>query len=163
MGTSPDHRCRRVYLSGGMEYAADEGRDWRSTMQEWLEQRLSCTVFNPNLESEQFFHIHAPGIDFRSLKLRNPEQFTELVTRLVDIDCREIAERSDYLICLWDEAAMRGAGTKGELTMARFFGKPVYMVTQIPLTEIPGWVLGCTTKIFPDFPGLQSFLSHRDE
>jgi hypothetical protein len=163
MEPAPDHRCRRVYLSGGMEYAANEGRDWRSTIQEWLERRLCCTVFNPNLESENFFRTHAPGVDFRALKLKDPLKFKELVARVVDIDCREIAERSDYVVCLWDEAAMRGAGTKGELTLARFFGKPVYMVTHIPLTEIPGWVLGCTTELFPDFTGLQSFLSTGDD
>ena len=54
---------------------------------------------------------------------------------------------------------MRGAGTKGELTMARYFGKPVYMVTAIPLQDIPGWVLGCTDRIFPSFEALQQFLS----
>ena len=76
----------------------------------------------------------------------------------MDHDCREIAERSDVVICYWDESAMRGAGTKGELTMARFFGKPVYMVTTLPHTEIPGWVLGCTTEFFPSFDQLKTFL-----
>ena len=37
---------------------------------------------------------------------------------------------SDCVICLWDEGAARGAGTKGELTIARYFGKPVYLVTR---------------------------------
>jgi hypothetical protein len=62
------------------------------------------------------------------------------------------------VICLWDEGAARGAGTKGELTMARFFGKPVYMVTAFPFADIPGWVLGCTTGIFPDFETLKRYL-----
>lgn len=157
------HRGRRVYLSGGMEYAANEGRDWRLKLQEWLESRLGSSVFNPNLESQHFFESHAPGIDFRALKQSEPERFQELVSHLVDIDCIEIAERTDYVVCYWDEGAMRGAGTKGELTMARFFGKPVYMVTSFPFTEIPGWVLGCTTMIFPDFESLKAFLLHRSD
>ena len=45
--------ARRAYLSGGMEYAADEGRDWRSKMQTWLERELGCTVFTPNVESDR--------------------------------------------------------------------------------------------------------------
>ena len=153
-----EHRNSRVYLSGGMEYAANEGRDWRSMMQQWLEGELHCTVFNPNTESQRFFEAHAPGIDFRAMKTREPERFQELVAHVVDIDSHEIADHSDYVICLWDEGAARGAGTKGELTMARFFGKPVYMVTAIPFAEIPGWVLGCTTKLFPDFPSLKQYL-----
>jgi hypothetical protein len=80
------------------------------------------------------------------------------VRQLVDLDCREIAERSNYLICFWDSGAMRGAGTKGELTIARYFGKPVYLVTSIPFRDIPGWVLGCTDKIFPGFDQLKKFL-----
>jgi hypothetical protein len=153
------HYGQRVYLSGGMEYAANEGRDWRQQMQEWLQSEMRSAVFNPNVESKRFFESHAPDVDFRALKGSDPERFQELVSHLVDIDCMEIAEHSDYIICYWDDGAMRGAGTKGELTMARFFGKPVYMVTAIPFAEIPGWVLGCTSKLFPDFDTLKAFLS----
>src|SRR5512137_2318929 len=149
-----EHRNQRVYLSGGMEYAADEGRDWRSSLQEWLEREMGCTVFNPNRESDLFLRTHLPGIDFRALKETDLIRFQQTVARLVDLDCTEIAERSDYVLCYWDESAMRGAGTKGELTMARYFGKPVYVVTAIPLQDIPGWVLGCTDRIFPSFEAL---------
>jgi hypothetical protein len=145
-----------------MEYAANEGRDWRSTLQEWLENTLAATVFNPNRESQKFFDGNYPEVDFRSLKRTDPIHFQSIVAQLVDLDCREIASRSDYLICYWDEGAMRGAGTKGELTIARFFGKPVYLVTAFPLQEIPGWVLGCTNRIFPSFQALQRFLLSQD-
>ena len=40
---------KRIYLSGGMEYADNEGRDWRYTLQEWIESELGWTVFNPFL------------------------------------------------------------------------------------------------------------------
>ncbi len=161
--TPPSSRPR-VYLSGGMEYAANEGRDWRSSLHAWLEEHLNADVFNPNQESQKFFERRHPGIDFRALKRTDPPRFQSIVSELVDLDCTEIARRSDFVICFWDEGAMRGAGTKGELTMARYFAKPVYMVTSFPLHEIPGWVLGCTNRIFPSFESLQSFLlsqSHR--
>jgi hypothetical protein len=54
---------------------------------------------------------------------------------------------------------MRGAGTKGEVTIAKHFGKPVYLVTSMRLEEIPGWVLACVTKIFSRFEDLFSFLT----
>ena len=148
----------RVYLSGGMEYAADEGRDWRATMHEWLEKELAYEVFNPNLESENFFRTRYPTVRFRELKLTDLPQYKRIAEGLVELDCREIAERTDFVICYWDESAMRGAGTKGELTMARFFGKPVYMVTALPHHQIPGWVLGCTTRLFSTFQELREFL-----
>jgi hypothetical protein len=149
---------RRVYLSGGMEYAADEGRDWRKDLQAWLEGELRYAVFNPNVESDAYFRGTHPGLDFRTLKLRDIDSYREIVRHLVDTDCREIAERSDFVVCYWDDAAQRGAGTKGEITMAHHFGKPVYMVTGIPPAEIPGWVLGCTDRIFGDFDALKRYL-----
>jgi len=148
----------RYYLSGGMEYASDEGRDWRGMLQAWLESELHATVFNPNLESDRLFKSRFAGVDFRAMKSTDPAGYRKIAAELVDIDSREIAERSDAVICYWDASAMRGAGTKGELTMARFFRKPVYMVTAMPETEIPGWVLGCTTRMFGGFDELREYL-----
>ncbi len=149
----------RVYLSGGMEYADGEGANWRKEMQEWLQDNLKHSVFNPNVESDIFFAQRYPNLDFRDVKKTNINLYQEIVRHLVDIDCGEIANKSDYVICYWDEGAAKGAGTKGELTMARYFGKPVYIVTSFPLYDIPGWVLGCATNIFPSFHELKQFLS----
>lgn len=149
---------RRAYLSGGMEYAGDEGRGWREQMQEWLETALSCSVFNPNRESERLFATDFAGVDFRKLKSDDLAAYSAIATRLVEIDCGEIANNSDFVICYWDASAMRGAGTKGELTMAKYFGKPVFLVTSISHYDIPGWVLGCTTRIFSGFEELKDFL-----
>ena len=149
---------KRVYLSGGMEYADNEGRDWRHALQISLETGFGWSVFNPNRESDLFFQTHYPSVDVRALKTTDTLHYRNIVERLVELDCREIAEHSDLVICYWDESAMRGAGTKGELTIAKYFGKPVYMVTSIPVNEIPGWVLACTTRLFPGFEELHTFL-----
>jgi hypothetical protein len=141
-----------------MEYAQGEGRDWRELMQVWLEEILGWEVFNPNRESDRMLAMLCPGRNVRALKSEDPEEFRRVVSQLVDHDCREIAERSDLVICYWDESATRGAGTKGEVTMAKYFGKPVYMVTALPHTDIPGWVLGCTTGFFTSFDLLKTFL-----
>jgi hypothetical protein len=151
---------RRVYLSGGMEYADDEGRTWRADLQAWLEREAGWSVFNPSAESDRLLRAEFPGTSLRSLKASDPGRYREIVRRIVMHDCREIAERSDIVVCRWDDAAMRGAGTKGELTIARYFGKPVYLVTAVPPADIPGWVLGCVTEVFPDFDALRRFLSN---
>jgi hypothetical protein len=144
-----------------MEYAANEGRDWRRDLHQWLERELGCTVFNPNVESERFLSRRLPGTDFRRLKSDDPAMFRSVVREIVDLDCREIAERSDFVVCYWDEGAARGAGTKGEVTIARHTGKPVYLVTSVPEVDIPGWVLGCTTSVFGSFDDLRAFLKLR--
>lgn len=150
---------QRVYLSGGMEYAANEGRDWREEMHDWLTTTLGFEVFNPNHESDKYFEKNFPGVDIRALKSSDILKYAAIVAQLVEIDCQEIADHSDLVICYWDESAMRGGGTKGELTIAKHFGKPVYMVTTMKPEEIPGWVLGCTSLIFSSFDELKTFLT----
>jgi len=148
----------RAYLSGGMEYAQREGSDWRKESQLWIESNLGHSVFNPNEKSKQFLAKHLPNGNFRKLKIANLDQFQELVSKIVDLDSREIAYRSDYVVCYWDKSAQLGAGTKGELTIAKFFGKPVYLVTRMKQSNIPGWILGCSTRIFSSFSDLNRFL-----
>ena len=141
-----------------MEYAVNEGSDWRSEMDAWLKSSLSHQVFNPNVESKRFLLRKLPHVDVRKLKFDDTEKFTKVIRGVVDLDSKEIASRTDYVICYWDESAQRGAGTKGELTLARFFRKPVYCVTEMNAADIPGWVLGCTTASFPSFDQLKLFL-----
>jgi hypothetical protein len=152
------HKTLRAYLSGGMEFAKGEGSDWRMEMDAWIRKDLQHTVFNPNVESEAFLSRKLPNGRFRELKQHNIDLYVDLIRELVDMDSHEIAEKTDYVICNWDGSAQRGAGTKGEVTMARFTQKPVYMVTTMPFSEIPGWVLGCTTKVFDSFDSLKVFL-----
>jgi hypothetical protein len=148
----------RVYLSGGMEYAKNEGIDWRKDIDTWIRKNLSHNIFNPNIESEKYLVKSLPNRNFRSLKSTDIKAYTKIVEKFVIIDSKEIAMRSDYVICYWDQSAQRGAGTKGELTIARYFNKPVYMVTRIPKERIPGWVLGCVTEFFNSFDQLKEFL-----
>jgi hypothetical protein len=151
----------KVYLSGGMEYAEGEGVKWRQELQSWIENNLEHECFNPNTESDKFFSTEYPGVDFRAIKSLNVELYKQITTRLVEIDTTEIAQRTSYLVCYWDNGAAKGAGTKGELTMAKFFNKPVYVVTSFSPQEIPGWILGCTTEFFSSFDDLKIFLTKK--
>jgi len=149
----------RTYLSGGMEYARDEGIDWRKSLEKWIIHDLKHSVFNPNTESKKYLKKRLPNVNLRTLKFSNVERFRLIVRGIVKLDSNEIARRSDYVVCFWDKSAQLGAGTKGELTIARFFNKPVYMVTRMKRSSIPGWILGCTTRIFASFDELKSYLT----
>ena len=144
-----------------MEYARNEGVDWRTMMEGWIVQELGHSVFNPNSESERYLKKKSPNANLRKLKFSNVDKFQSIVRGIVELDSAEIAQRSDYVICYWDRSAQRGAGTKGELTIARFFNKPVYMVTRMQTSNIPGWILGCTSRIFHSFRGLKAYLKER--
>jgi len=147
-----------AYLSGGMEFAENYGADWRSETEKWLLTKLHHGVFNPVKASEAFLESNYPGADFRRMKIDNLDKHQQIAREIVGLDCSEIILRSDYIICFYDESAQRGAGTKGELTTALMFGKPVYLITGMEVEKIPSWVLGCTDKIFQDFDSLKKFL-----
>jgi hypothetical protein len=152
------NKRKRVYLSGGMEYARNEGVDWRKNMEKWLKKCLLHSVFNPNVESEKYLHKILAKNNFRHFKSTDIDAYISIVKKFVVKDSKEIATRSDYVICYWDVSAQRGAGTKGELTIAKYFKKPVYLVTNMQKENIPGWVLGCTTKFFNSFEDLKEYL-----
>jgi hypothetical protein len=147
-----------AYLSGGMEFAENYGADWRSDMSEWLRSELNHDSFNPVRASEDFLGSNYPGVDFRAAKLGDFTKHQEIARKIVALDCHEIILKTDYVICYYDESAQRGAGTKGELTVAALFGKPVYFVIGMQLEKIPSWVLGCADETFRDFDTLKKFL-----
>jgi hypothetical protein len=152
------HKRMHVYLSGGMEYALNEGKDWRLDIENWIQKSLKHKVFNPNVVSDQYLRKVLHKNNFRSLKSTNLDTYIKIVQKFVIQDSKEIATQSDYVICYWDMSAQRGAGTKGELTIAKYFMKPVYLVTHMPKEKIPGWVLGCVTEFFSSFEDLKEYL-----
>jgi len=48
-------------------------------------------------------------------------------------------------------------GTWGEITYGYAHGKAVFIVTNIPNSLLPNWVIGCSTFIFPTFREFERF------
>ena len=53
---------------------------------------------------------------------------------------------------------MKGGGTHGEVTMAYYKNVPVYLVNQVPIEDLSGWIMSCSTDIFNTFTELKSHL-----
>jgi hypothetical protein len=147
-----------AYLSGGMEHAHNNGANWRQDIEEFLRTELGHRTFNPATASDKFLDALGVKDTFRAMKAADPERYFSIVRRIVDGDSKEVTKRCDYVICLWDRSAARGAGTQGELTLARLMRKPVYLVSRVPFERIPGWVIGCTSQRFKSFSALRAFL-----
>jgi hypothetical protein len=147
----------RAYLSGSIEYSADLGKGWRAQITPFL-CALGHQVYDPaadekkNLSDEEV-------LSFRSWKSSDLGRFQATVRKIIAWDLDWIESRSDYLVCYWDAAAARGAGTQGELTLAHRAGIPVYLVLGMPVPQVSGWILGCATQVFENFAGLQDFLA----
>ncbi|HEY4579992.1 MAG TPA: hypothetical protein VIG89_03060 [Candidatus Acidoferrales bacterium] len=150
------------YLCGSIEFAADKGKLWRRKIRPFIEETLRHRVYDPaederkNLTDEEVAH-------FRSWKQSDPERFRQTVRRIINFDLDLIQHQADYLVCFWDSDSGRGGGTAAELTAAYRKGIPVYLVTELPLDEVSGWVLACADRVFANFEGLKAFLQERYE
>ncbi len=150
-------RSRTVYLSGGMQFARGTGASWRADLGGWIRRTLGHRVIDPVIESEALMKkLRSEGWHLRG-RTRTGGDWPQFFRQVVDRDCR-LVRRADYIVCLWDSSARRGAGTQGELTIAREQRIPVYLVTRSPLASIPGWIQGCSTERFGAFNELRTFL-----
>ncbi len=149
----------RAYLSGSIEYSADLGKGWRAEITPFLLE-LGHQVYDPAAdEKKNLADEEVRG--FRAWKTTNVSRFQETVRKIIAWDLDWIEKRCDYVICYWDEAAARGAGTQGELTVAHRRGIPVYLVLGMPAGSVSGWILGCATQMFENFEELREFLSEK--
>ena len=146
----------RVYLSGAIEYAPDHGRAWRAAVTPFLES-LGHVAYDPaldekkNLSEEERRH-------FREWKSTDLPRFQQTVRKIIAYDLDYIELKTDFILCYWDQYSQRGAGTQAELTVAFRMGLPVYLVAGMPLSDVSGWILGCSTQVFTNFEDLKSFM-----
>ena len=146
-----------AYLSGPIENAENDGVDWRNMMTEWLSSNLNHKVFNPVKETKSIIDDISME-DFRLLKSKDPDQYKNIFRKIIKIDLEAVVNEADYLIVKWDESVFRGGGTHGEITMAYWLNKPVYLVNSLPINDVSSWVLSCSDEVFDSFDSLKKRL-----
>ena len=146
-----------AYLSGPIENALNDGADWRIEMTKWLKENLTHNVFDPVKETKSILKNMSKN-SFRSMKLNNPKDYRLLMREIIELDLNAVINKTDYLIVNWNENVLKGGGTHGEVTIAYYFNKPIYIVNTIPLNRMSSWIFGCADKIFVDFNDLKKFL-----
>ncbi len=150
-------QVKTAYLAGAMEFARDGGAGWRREITEWLAQHLGHRVLDPtHFEHDQLSEEdkgRLPG-----LKNGNLPELRRLARRIVLYDLEMLLERADYVVCYWTEETQRGCGSAGEITMAAWAGKPVYLLLDYPRERMSTWMAGCTTAIFTDWNELKESL-----
>jgi len=148
-----------AYLSGSIEYSPDYGKSWRAEIAPFLRQ-LGHDIYDPALDEKKNLEDDEVR-EFRRWKTTDLPRFQKTIRKIIAWDLDWIEHKSDYLICFWDEAAARGAGTQGELTLAHRQGIPVYLVLGMPQEKVSGWILGCASEVFDSFEGLKRFLREK--
>ena len=146
-----------AYLSGAIEYSHDEGEGWRNNITEWLASKLHHSVINP-VEESRFIISNTDSHDYRNWKETDLERYKNFINKFVLRDIKAVTKEANYIICLWNKEVFKGAGTHGEVTLAFEHGIPVYVVNQVPLTDLSGWIIACSAEVFKNFEELKLFL-----
>ena len=147
-----------AYLSGPIENAENDGADWRLSITHWLKDEINHNVFNP-VEATRGIISGITNDEFRVMKKTEPGNYKKLIRKIIDIDIKAVVENSDYLIVNWDEAVFKGGGTHGEVTLAYFLKKPIYLINHVPLDDLSSWIFSCSTEVFNSFDDLKIYLS----
>ncbi len=147
------------YLAGSIEYSPDLGKGWRAEITPLLES-LGHQVYDPALDEMKNL-TETEVAQFRSWKATDLDRFQQTIRKIIAYDLDLIEHRCDALVCYWDQYAGRGAGTQGELTFAHRLGMPVYMICDVPVEQISGWLLGCATEVFSSFEEFNEFMNSK--
>ena len=156
----PKYPRGNIYLSGGMEFAEEEGAGWRKELSEELRLLgyfpLDITALDEEYAKEhgklyQEFPDTDQGAMLRKANIRK---------HFVRTDLELIKNDSDALIVLYDESVRRGAGTISECQYAFLHDIPIFLMSAWKdwRTEVPGWLHALTTKVFIDWDDLLVYL-----
>lgn len=152
-----------AYLAGAIEKAPDSGVEWRKNATPVL-KKLGLNVFDPCVETDGKLAQKLGWKKFtteawRDLKENNYQLFCDVGKWIVNEDLDAIVA-SDILIVFFDKYVTQGAGTYGEITLAKWLNKKIYLflASDFPREEVPLWVTGCVTRIFNNFEDLVTYL-----
>lgn len=156
-------RKYKVYLSGPIENAQDNGVGWREELAPKLKD-LGFDIFNPIDASDPILNRFM----FKSVAEYNQAKSNENLYGLyiaatdafIQLDMDEV-RTSDILLVFLSKTF--SAGTAGEVTLAKHLNIPVigFLDTNTKVSDISGWTLGCIDEIYnTSFDAINSVLKH---
>ena len=133
-----------VYLAGAISKCEDGGLAWRLGIMPHL-HKLGYDTFNPVTEQPKL-----SGVDkdlLRQQKLTDLNLYKESCHKVVDVDLK-VLKKCSLVVCKLDDNVFGGAGTFGELTVARYLEIPVFawIDFRAGMSSVPDWAMGCITK-----------------
>jgi hypothetical protein len=154
----PKYPNGNIYLSGGMQFAENEGADWRRDVSKWLKETGYfpldiCALDQAYAAKYGHFLRNINKDDYLQRKSNIRKHFIETDLNLVVND-------SDALFVLYDESVRRGAGTISECQIAFSNDIPVFVISAWEdwENEVPGWLQALSTKIFTSFTSLEIYM-----
>lgn len=140
------------YLCGPMEYTEDEGLPWRLEFRKKLEH-LDVHCIIPNEEQD----IISSQEDLNELKNgQDIDEYFKIMREFIKIDL-DFVRNSDFIVARWNGERM--SGTIGEAQEAYLKDIPVFLITEEPIEDIPGWFLACCEDVFANIDDFVSYLT----
>lgn len=158
----PKYNRGNLYLSGGMQYKKNLGAGWRRNSSTKL---LEMSYFPIDIcELDRDYAKHHGELFYsydENFSHKEMIQFKSNIRKhFIYTDLELVKKDSDAILVLWDESAQRGGGTHAEVTCAYENDIPIFIMTTIPIREIPGWVQAESTKIFTKWETLYTYLEN---
>lgn len=147
-----------IYLSGGMQHAANFGSSWRIDCGEVLKAKGYYPIDICDLD-RKYAKYYGELYNFTDRE-QHLQYKSNMRKHFIHTDCQLVIKDSDALIVLYDESVRKGAGTISECQIAYDNGVPVFIVSAFDewWKEVPGWLQGLATKIFSSFDELYAYL-----
>ena len=143
-----------------MAHADNDKEDWRKEITKWLNESLEHNVIDSVIELKKLITDNNAK-DFLNWKKSDPDRFIEFIRLAIKKDLDGIVKKADYIICLWNKIILKGGGTNCGVTLAYYNRKPIYLVNQLPITDLSGWIMSCATYIVNDFESLKKLLYNK--
>lgn len=137
-----------VYMPGAMQFTDATDLGWREKIIAALGNKIN--FLDPT--SKEFQHATLKASEtitlFNNSRLtrkKHTPEFRDAVREIINADLRAVVQ-SQALCAYWTPGASKGAGVKGELTVAAWHNIPVILIVPDEYYEIvPGWTWGCVT------------------
>lgn len=138
----------RVYLSGGIQFAEDNGASWRLMVSESLKQ-MGYYPIDVLKYDGMFRDKYGSAYDYEAMKkLPHNEMKKAVRAHHIDPDMDLVAHNTDLLFVVYDEAAQKGCGTQAECQHAYNCGVPIVLVDHLHDGEISLWLQALSTVMF---------------
>lgn len=133
-----------VYLAGSIMFPKDHGAGWRTNITPHL-SNLGYRLFNPVIDQPIISGVSKE--DLIALQNEKVGDYQEACRKIVDTDLNVLCQSSLVVVKI-DEGVLKGAGTYGELTVARLHDIPVIAWIDLPrgFLDVPCWAFGCITQ-----------------
>ena len=155
----PKYPNGNIYLSGGMQFAENEGADWRRKVSVWLKGQGYFPLDICALDSayaDKYGHF-LRGINDDDSYLQRKSNIRK---HFIATDLNLIINDTDAIVILYDDSVRLGAGTISECQVAYSNDIPVFLVSAYEdwEKEVPGWLQALSTKIFSNLEELEIYM-----